>query len=475
MTSAKAQRIAVHVLFAAFLIVSSCGLVAQQTAPSLTAEQRADIDSLARKTLENTGVPSASLAVVKDGQVVYTQAYGDARLDPKTAATTHMQYSIGSISKQFTATAILMLQEQGKLSLDEKVGKWLPQLTRANDISLRQVLSMTSGYQDYAPQDYMIPDWEKPITAQQILDRWARIPLDFEPGTKWQYSNTNYVIAGAIIEKITGQPMFSMIRDRILTPLNLGSALDTNAKKLPDTDPQGYFRYALGPLRPAPHEGPGWMFAAGELAMTAADLCKWDISLMRESLMKPSSYLAMETETLLKNGVGTRYGLGMTVSSVRTHRVLEHSGEVSGFTAENIVLPDDNFAVAVLTNQDAVSAANTIGRGVMSAFLDSANAGDPKQDALVRKVFDDLRAGKIDRSLFTDNANSYFTEQALRDYATSLTALGEVQSFKQTGNSLRGGMTHMSYEVKFASKTVGINIYQMPDGKLEQYLIEAQE
>ncbi len=458
-----------------FVLLLAASNLQSQSDSILSTPERADIDGIAHKVMRATGVPSASLAVVKDGKIAYVQAYGDARLDPKMAATPQMPYSIGSISKQFTSTAVLMLQEQGKLSLDDKVGKWLPNLTRANEITLRQVLSMTSGYQDYAPQDYMIPAWEKPISAQQILDRWARIPLDFEPGTKWQYSNTNYVIAGEIVEKVSGEPLFAFLREHILKPLNITSALDTNAKRLPENDPQGYFRYALGPLRPAPHEGPGWMFAAGELAMTPTDLAKWDISLMRESLMKPASYLAMETDTLLKNGVGTRYGLGMAVSSTRGHRVLEHSGEVSGFVAENIVLPDDNFAVAVLTNQDAIGAAGEIGHQVMNVFLDSTNMSDPKQDALVRKVFDDLRAGKIDRSLFTDNANSYFTDQALKDYSTSLSALGEVQSFQQSSKSLRGGMTHMSYQVKFAQKTVGINIYQMPEGKFEQYLIAAQE
>ena len=459
--------------FLVLLLGIAAGLA--QPDSTFSAEQRANTDEIAHKILQTTGVPSASLAVVKDGKVVYAQAYGIARLEPRLPATTEMAYSIGSISKQFTATAVLMLQQQGKLSLDDKISKWLPDLTRANDITLRQVLSMISGYQDYAPQDYMIPEWEKPISAQQILDRWAHIPLDFEPGTKWQYSNTNYVIAGYIVEKVSGQPLFAYIREHILTPLGMASALDTNAKRLPDNDPQGYFRYALGPLRPAPHEGPGWMFAAGELAMTPNDLAKWDISVMNESLLKPASYLAMETETLLKNGVGTRYGLGMSVSSTRGHRILEHSGEVSGFVSDNIVLPDDKFAVAVLTNQDAIGAAGQIGRQVMSAFLDSGNVSDPKQNALVRKVFDDLRAGKIDRTLFTDNANSYFTQQALSDYSTSLTELGEVQSFRQTSNSLRGGMTHMSYEVKFPQKTVGINIYQMPDGKFEQYLVAAED
>ena len=195
--------------------------------------------------------------MVKDGQIVYVQAYGNARLDPKTAAKPEMRYSIGSISKQFTAAAILMLQEQGKLSLDDKVAKWVPGLTRGDEVSIRQLLSHTSGYQDYAPQDYMIPEWEKPITAQQIMDRWAKIPLDFDPGTKWQYSNTNYVIAGVIVEKAGGKPLYELLQERVLTPLNMTSATNTDLQKLPRSDPAGYFRYALGPLRPAPKEGPG--------------------------------------------------------------------------------------------------------------------------------------------------------------------------------------------------------------------------
>ncbi len=446
-----------------------------QTAAKFTAEQKAEIDGIVRQVMEKSGIPSASLAVVRDGKLAYSQAYGKARLEPPLQSTAAMPYSIGSISKQFTTAAILMLQEQGKLSLDDKVGKWLPNLTRANEISIRQILSMTSGYQDYWPQDYVMPMMLKATTAEGILKGWAQVPLDFEPGTRWQYSNTNYVIAGLIVEKVSGKPLYQLLQEKVLRPLGMSSALNTDAKPMGAGDPLGYFRYALGPLRPAPEEGTGWMFAAGELAMTPADLAKWDISVMDESLLKPSSYLAMETETVLRNGLGTSYALGMRVTSVRNHRVLGHGGEVSGFTATNIVLPDDKFAVAVATNQDAVSAAGEIGQQVMNAYLNSLNVADPKQDALVRKVFDDLREGKIDRSLFTNNANFYFSEQALKDYENSLAPLGEVQRFRQTSSSLRGGMTHMLYEVKFKEKTVEINIYQMPDGKLEQYLIAAQD
>src|SRR5437016_13206966 len=248
------------------------------SAQTLSTDLQQKIDKLATDTLARTGVPSASVAIVRSGQLVYTKAYGDARLAPKTPATPEMRYSIGSISKQFTATAILLLQEQGKLSLDDKVAKFIPNLTRANEVTIRQLLSHTPGYQDYWPQDYVMPMMLQPVTAQKILDGWARIPLDFEPGTKWQYSNTNYVIAGVIVEKASGMPLLQFLSQRVFTPLGMKSVMNIDQEKLGETDPTGYLRYALGPLRPAPKEGKGWLFAAGELAMPAADLAKWDIA-----------------------------------------------------------------------------------------------------------------------------------------------------------------------------------------------------
>src|SRR5271166_2458438 len=449
------------------LLTISPSLAQTDLAPDL----RANIDDIAHQVLATTGVPSASLAMVKDGKIAYLQAYGDARLAPHTPASPEMRYSIGSISKQFTAAAILMLAEEGKLALDDPVSKYISGLTRGDEVTIRELLSHTSGYQDYWPQDYVMPMMLKPVTPDQILDRWARIPLDFDPGTKWQYSNTNYVIAGVIVEKVSGIPLWTLLGKRVFTPLGMKNVTDTNEKALPPTDPSGYFRYALGPPHPAPKEGQGWMFAAGELAMTAADLAKWDISMINQTVLKPASYQAMETVVLLKNGAPTRYGLGVGVSMVNGHRVLEHGGEVSGFTAENMVLPDDKIAIVVLTNQDAAEAASQVGNQVRSALLKSQNPQDQREDEKVRKVYDGLQQGKIDRSLFTDNANSYFNGQALKDYSGSLGQLGAPQSFSQSGSSLRGGMTERIYEVKYPTKNLVIIIYQMPDGKFEQYLI----
>jgi D-alanyl-D-alanine carboxypeptidase len=437
----------------------------------LSPDLRQKIDKIATDTLSSSGVPSASVAIVTDGRVAYVKAYGDARLEPRVAAAPQMQYSIGSISKQFTAAAVLLLQEQGKLSLDDKVAKFIPDLTRANEVTIRELLSHTSGYQDYWPQDYVMPNMLHPVTAQKILDGWARKPLDFDPGTKWQYSNTNYVIAGVIVEKVSGMPLLQFLREKVFTPLGMKSVADIDEAKVGGSNPTGYLRYALGPLRPAPKEGKGWLFAAGELAMPAEDLARWDISIIDGSVMKPASYREFETEVLLKNGLGTHYALGLSVGTEAGHRALSHGGEVSGFTAENIVFPDERVAIAVLTNQDAAGAAGDIARGIAPLLLVTDDPAAPQKQEQARKIFESLQQGKIDRSLFTDNANFYFSEQALKDFASGLGPLGAVQQFVQVHQGLRGGMTLRVYRVNLAQKTLRAWTYEMPDGKLEQYQI----
>ena len=445
-----------------------------QTDGAFPADLRAGVDRIAREVLAKTGVPSASLAIVKDGRIAYVEAYGDARLDPRTPARPGMRYSIGSISKQFTAAAILMLAEERKLSLDDPVSRFAPDLTRANEITIRQLLSHTSGYQDYWPQDYVPPVMLKEITAAGILERWARIPLDFEPGTQYQYSNTNFVIAGLIVEKASGVPFLEFLRARIFTPLGMTSVADIDRDRLGQTDPVGYLRYALGPPRPAPKEGKGWLFAAGELAMTAQDLARWNVALLEQKLLTPASFREMTRDVLLKSGLGTRYGLGIGVTMESGRRALEHGGEVSGFTAQNVVFPDDGASISVLTNQDSAEAASAIARKI-APLLFTKGSSAASSEARARQVFENLQRGKIDRSLFTSDANSYFTDQAVRDFAASLGPLGKPVSFNQTSQRDRGGMTFHGFEVKFSGKALAIWERDMPDGKIEQFQLMARD
>jgi len=341
-------------------------------------------------------------------------------------------------------------------------------------VTIRQLLSHTSGYQDYWPQDYVMPGMLKPTNAQQIMDTWAKKPLDFDPGTKWQYSNTNYVIAGVIVEKVAKMPLLQLLEQKVFGPLGIKSTFDTDAGPLTGNDPRGYLRFALGPLRPAPKEGKGWMFAAGELAMTAEDLAKWDISVINQSVLKPASYREMETDVLLKNGLDTHYGLGVDVNSQGGHRAISHGGEVSGFTATNTVFPDDRAAVVVLTNQDAASASGAIAGGIGQLLFGTNDPATPAKLEQAKKIFADLQQGKIDRSLFTDNANFYFSEDALKDFQAGLGPLGTPQSFTQSSQGLRGGMTLRVYIIRFPQRVLRAWTYEMPDGKLEQYQIAAQ-
>src|SRR5208337_1518490 len=174
------------------ILLAASLLQAQAPAPFSPA-LREKVDTIVRQALTTTGVPSASIAIVQAGAIAYLQAYGDGRIEPRQPALPAMRYSIGSISKQFTAAAILLLAEQGKLSLDDPVSRFVPNLARGNEVTIRELLSHTSGYQDFWPQDYVPPFMLQPITANKILDLWARKPLDFDPGTEWQYSNTNFV------------------------------------------------------------------------------------------------------------------------------------------------------------------------------------------------------------------------------------------------------------------------------------------
>lgn len=450
------------------LIVTLCSATFAQ---NISSDLRHQIDVVAADVLAKTGVPSASIAIVQEGKIAYLQAYGDARLDRRTPARPDMRYSIGSVSKQFTVAAVLLLQEQGKLSLDDKVAKFIPNLTRANEVSIRQLLSHTSGYQDYWPQDYVMPMMLQPVTAEKIMDGWARKPLDFDPGSKWQYSNTNYVIAGVIVEKASGMPLLQFLREKVFTPLGMKSVANIDQETLTATDPTGYMRYALGPVRPAPKEGKGWLFAAGELAMPAEDLARWDISIMDQRLLKPASYRQMETEVLLSDGVGTQYGLGVEVGAEEGHRTIGHSGEVSGFTAQNTIFPDDRAAVVVLTNQDAVNASGQIAHAITPLLFPTADAATNERLAQARRIFDGLQHGTIDRALFTANANFYFSEAALKDFAAGLAPLGSPQEFSQINQELRGGMILRRYSVKFAQRTLRAWTFEMPDGKLEQYQI----
>ena len=456
---------------AALALATPAPLAAQAITPAETGR----IDAIVAKSLAATGTPSASVAVVRGDRLVFAKAYGKAS-EAMPAATAQTPYQIASISKQFTAAAILLLQRDGKLSLDDTVSKYVPGVTGGDTITIRQLLSHTSGLQDYWPQDYSFAAMRTPTTPQQIVDRWAKKPLDFAPGTKWQYSNTGYVVAGMIVEKVAGMPLLAFLQQRVFKPLGI-TAVDQDLATGAGY-PQGYQRFALGPVRVERPAARGWLFAAGELAMSAPDLAKWDIARMNRTILTPADWQTQESEVKLADGSSTGYGLGVDIGSRNGHPYVEHSGEAVGFLTENIVFPDQKAAVIVFTNSDFGDAYTAIARQVTAVVLpDGAPApadDESAHTAQAHKVFDQLRTGSLDRATMTADSNYYFTPTALGDYRSSLSALGKPTGFALAHPArLRGGFVNRVYTVSYPDRKLTIVTYAEPGerGKYEQFLV----
>jgi CubicO group peptidase (beta-lactamase class C family) len=459
-------------LLAALLLLLPLPALAQALTPAETLA----IDQLVAKSLADTGVPSASIAVVRGGRVVLAKAYGkqsEANRPPDARAL----YQIASISKQFTAAALLLLEDEGRLSLNDTVGRYVPGITGGDRITLRQLLDHTSGLQDYWPQDFSFPAMANPVTPQQILDRWAKKPLDFEPGTQWQYSNTGYVAAGLVVERVAGMPLLDFLQARIFRPLGI-RAIDQDLAVGPGF-PQGYKRFALGPVRPETPAAHGWLYAAGELAMSAEDLAKWNIARLDRAILPADDWAAQETATRLADGSSTGYGLGVVIGTQNGRRFVEHGGEAVGFLSESIVFPDDRASIVVLTNSWSGDAYLRIARGIGTVILPPppVSAADARALARVRTVYNQLRNGRVDPALLTENARYFFTPVALADHRTSLSPLGTPTAIVQTGATrLRGGFELRAFRVTLPSGALTISTFADPaSGRIEQYIVSGAQ
>jgi len=444
------------------------------TAQPLTPAEVSRVDALVAKTLADTGVPSTEIAIVRDGQLVFDKAYGKA--NEGLPARPDLPYQIASNSKQFTAMAILLLRDEGKLSLDDPVSKYIPGITEGDKITIRELLSHTSGLQDFWPQDYLFSDMTVPTTPQHIVDKWAKKPLDFQPGTRWQYSNTGYVVAGMIAEKVSGEPLLTFLQQHIFQPLGI-RAVDQDNTNTP-AFPAGYHRYALGPVRIVQPPARGWLYAAGELSMDAADLAKWDIARMNRALIPARDWIEQETPVLRTDGRTNGYGLGVINTYQRERHVITHGGEAVGFLTQNTVYPDTKDAIVVFTNADFSGATGTLTQGIEKIVLDSpepALAGEGDRVADVRSTYDMLVSGNLDRSKFTPNLNFYFNGTVLGDYRSSLAPLGAPTSIELRAQpKLRGGFVNRNYTIHYAGKKdLTLVTYAEPgaNGRWEQFMI----
>ncbi len=433
--------------------------------------------------MQQRRVPGASIALVRSGRDELVKAYGFASLDPRIPADTTTRFSVGSVTKQFIAALALLLQEDGVVSLNDTVAKWYPAITRANEITLIDLLNHVSGYHDYYPLDFVDRPMAQPTTAEQIITKFATAPLDFDPGTRWSYSNTGYTIVGSALERVTGKSLGALLEERIFRPLGMRQTLFE-----PTTDERrskGYVSWALGEPELALPEGRGWIGAAGGIWSTAGDMARWNLALMRPGFLSPASRAVLFGERKLRDGTPTAYAAGLGVNHTRGRTIYAHGGATSGFAASSQFVPEDTAAVVVLVNSDqnilsAVSidlvspprttAASTPPRRVQQEIPPPTPRGAPAQQAAVDFI-KALQGREIDRSTLGEEYSAFLTPERIASAARSLAPLGDVESSALLSRWERGGMEVASVRISFGTRDVSALMYRTPDGLIQQYLL----
>jgi D-alanyl-D-alanine carboxypeptidase len=431
-----------------------------------------EIERLVSKTMEEKRFVGLSVGVMHEGRVVLAKAWGVRSPVTKEPVAPETPFAIGSVTKEFTCAAALLLQEEGKLSLDDPVARSFSDLTSAGEITLRDVGGHVSGYRDYYPLDFVDRVIGAPRAADDIVRDYARRPLDFPHGTRWSYSNTGFLILGRAVEKAAGEGIGETFAKRILGPLRLAHTIYEPAAETPGLA-QGWTALFLGPPERAIPEGKGWAGAAGGLWSTPSDLLAWDLALIDGKLLSKASYVAMTTPHRLPDGRSTGYGCGLAVRDRGPALVLHHGGAVSGFVAQNAFVPSTRSAVVLLANFDGApldELRDAILEKLMPATEAPAIAGPPALEAAL-DFLKRLREGTVDKSRLSDEFAAYLTPARLATAKASLSALGEPKDVKVESRRERGGMEVASLRFTLGGIPVAADMYRAPDGKIEQLLV----
>ena len=304
--------------------------------------------------------PGAAVIVVRNGKVILRKGYGSANMELGVPIEPDMVFRIGSLTKQFTAVAVLMLAEQGKLSLDDDITKFLPDYpTKGTKITIEHLLTHTSGIKSYTSLPEWLPLWRKDMPMGELIAIFKDKPMDFAPGERWAYNNSAYVLLGAIIEKASGQTYPDFIEKNIFAPLGMKHSYYDDTARIIPRRASGYSKGKDGFVNAAylsmsqPH-------AAGSLVSSVDDLAIWDAALYTEKLVKQDSLKRAWTSAKLNNAKATNYGFGWSVNSYEGHPVIEHSGGINGFASYALRMPNDRVFVAALTNKDSESPGRTV-------------------------------------------------------------------------------------------------------------------
>ena len=316
------------------------------------------VDSVAGAFVQTGRTAGVSVAVVKSGRTVLAKGYGFADLENDVPATAETVYRIGSVTKQFTAAAIMRLAEQGKLSLDDTVQRFLPSFpTQGNRVTVRHLLNHTSGIRSYTslgPRFGRVMRLDLPHDS--LVAMFAGEPFDFRPGERYLYNNSAYYLLGMIVERVSGKSYAQHLQDEFFGPLGLTATRYCDQAPLIKRRAQGYAPQPGGTFTNAEPLSMALPYAAGSLCSSVGDLARWTAALAGGKVVSAESYRQMTTPGTLADGKPIAYGFGLGVGAVAGHRQVSHNGGINGFVSELHHYPDDSLVTVVLTNTGSPAA-----------------------------------------------------------------------------------------------------------------------
>lgn len=429
----------------------------------------AKVDEIVKAEMKLQRIPGVSLAIVKEGQIVLAKGYGLANVEHQVPTKPETIFQSGSMGKQFTSMAVMMLVEDGKLSLSDSITKYFPDSPDSwKNITVRHLLTHTAGTTDY-PRDF---DFRRDYTEAELLKRAQAVPLAFQPGEKWSYSNLGYLLLGILINKASGQFYGDYLQERVFRPLGMTTARIISEADIVPNRAAGY-QLVKGELKNQNWVSPTLNTTAdGALYLTVCDMAKWDAALYTEKLVKKESLAAMWTPVKLNDGKNEKYGFGWALGEVRGHRRIEHGGTWQGFRSYITRYVDDKLTVIVFANLRQANPSRIAQRvaGVYNGELlppveppiaDKEPAVTARAKEIIRKTIE----GSLDASEFTPEAWTQISRGAA-DASAFLKNYGPLSAIELLAKTEQSGNRVYRYRLKYQDGNIVFGMTVRPDGKI---------
>ncbi|MEO6589009.1 MAG: serine hydrolase domain-containing protein [Pyrinomonadaceae bacterium] len=448
---------------------------------ALAVSAKADaMDEYVRAQMRERHVPGAAIAVIKNGKIVKSEGYGLANVELNVPATKETVFEIGSVSKQITAAAIMLLVEEGKINLDEKISKYLPSAPETwKNVTVRNLLTHTSGIKSYTGLSGF--ELTKRLKRDEFVKAIGAYPLEFEPGERYIYSNSGYNLLGFIVESVSGESYWDFLQKRIFKPLGMNKTANRDPQFIVPNRADGY-EWENGKLVGRDYDLTD-VFSAGAIVSTVTDLAKWDAALRGETFLKKESKEKIWTPVVFNNGKPYTYGFGWNVTEFRGHKLFSHGGQTAGFAANISRYVDDNFTVIVLTNLGDQGLGSVIARGIAKIYLPDISlramkaqtGADAKLTESFQKALNSYLENKLTANLFNEKTVASLTNERAKLNASRITSYGAVKNFVFVGSESADKNKIYRYKAETASRIFLWRFERDENGKIVALNLEEEE